>query len=64
MTFPSSKVFHRRKAKKPTRKPDGECRWFLLCKNEAVTTKEHPFLGAVPICQSCDDKLKRIEGKK
>lgn len=36
------------------------CEWFLLCKNEAVTTEPHPILGDVPICQRCADKVKRI----
>ena len=40
------------------------CRWFALCDNIAVTTKPHSILGAVPICQRCLNKLKRIETGK
>lgn len=31
----------------------GECRWFLMCHNSAVTTLTHPILGDVPICDRC-----------
>ena len=33
------------------------CQWFALCDNEATTTRPHPTLGDVPICESCDDKV-------
>ncbi len=34
-------------------KADGQCRWFLMCHNHAVTTLTHPILGNVPICDRC-----------
>lgn len=37
------------------------CKWFLLCENEATTTRSHPILGDVPICKRCDDKIAAIE---
>lgn len=38
-----------------------QCQWFALCENEATTTRPHPILGDVPICQRCDEKVARIE---
>jgi hypothetical protein len=35
-----------------------DCRWFLGCTREAVTTLEHPLLGSVPVCQRCYDFAK------
>lgn len=29
------------------------CEWFLLCANEATTTRPHPVLGDVPCCDRC-----------
>lgn len=40
---------------------DGECKWFLMCRNKATTTRKHPILGDVPICKRCNDKMDRIE---
>lgn len=36
------------------------CGWFLLCKNAATGTREHPTLGAVPICDRCNEKMDAI----
>jgi len=36
------------------------CEWFLLCENEATTTRSHPILGDVPICDRCDKKVENI----
>ena len=33
------------------------CEWFLLCENEADGTVHHPFIGWVPTCKRCADKL-------
>lgn len=38
------------------------CAWFLLCKRAATTVREHPVLGAVPICAACDAKVARLDG--
>lgn len=32
------------------------CHWFARCVNQAMTTRNHPILGDVPICTRCDDK--------
>lgn len=37
------------------------CQWFALCIRAATTTREHPVLGAVPICSECDAKIRRLE---
>lgn len=46
--------------------PDNEtpqCQWFALCPNDATTTRHHPILGDVPICDRCDDKVTRLGEK-
>jgi hypothetical protein len=42
------------------RKAKTECRWFLRCENPATTTRKHPILGDVPICERCNSKMKEI----
>lgn len=44
-------------------KTENTCQWFITCERKAVTTREHPILGRVPICQRCDNKMTRIEAK-
>lgn len=39
----------------------GPCRYFALCENDAVTTVPNRFVGPVPTCQRCLDKVARIE---
>jgi hypothetical protein len=41
-----------------------KCQFFLRCKNEATTTREHPILGTVACCVRCAtwyDELMRQE---
>ena len=38
----------------------GPCMWFALCTNDATTTRPHPILGNVPICDRCDAKVDQI----
>lgn len=33
------------------------CEWFAMCDREAATTRSHPVLGEVPICDRCDRKF-------
>lgn len=35
------------------RKLANVCAWFALCDRPAVTTVQHPILGAVPCCARC-----------
>ena len=37
------------------------CRWFLHCSRIATTTREHPILGEVPICSTCNERVERGE---
>lgn len=39
------------------------CAWFALCDREAVTTRGHPILGAVPIRARCNGSLRAVEGR-
>ena len=32
----------------------GECQWFMNCHRPAVTTRKHPILPDVPICDKCN----------
>lgn len=32
----------------------GTCLWFATCPNPATTTRPHPSLGDVPICDRCE----------
>ena len=41
-----------------------QCQSFILCSNEATTTIPNPRVGDVPSCQSCKDKMIRIESLK
>jgi hypothetical protein len=36
------------------------CQWFALCENVATTTRPHPVLGDVPICDRCDEKVENL----
>lgn len=40
---------------KPEAEWIGYCEWFAGCRNQAATTRRHPVLGDVPICDSCDE---------
>lgn len=37
-----------------------KCSWWALCPNAATTTRPHPILGDVPICDSCDEKVEAL----
>lgn len=39
------------------------CHWFAKCVRPANGVRKHPVLVEVPICQSCDDKIARINGE-
>lgn len=39
------------------------CGWFAHCFNDATTTREHPVLGAVPICDRCDGMVERFSDR-
>jgi len=39
------------------------CQWFLMCFNIATTTRTHPILGEVPICDRCNKKAERLASK-
>lgn len=39
------------------------CSWFLLCQNKATRIRQHPTLGGVPICQSCDELIARLQNE-
>jgi len=36
------------------------CQWWALCDREAVGTRQHPILGAVPICLRCWEKVEAL----
>lgn len=36
------------------------CAWFLKCDNLATTTRRHPILGNVPICERCNNKVENL----
>lgn len=36
------------------------CRWWALCDQEADGTRQHPILGAVPICPRCREKVEAL----
>lgn len=44
-----------------TREPAQLCAWFALCARRATATRDHPVLGAVPICRQCDAKVEWLE---
>lgn len=33
------------------------CEWFALCANQTTKATTHPILGAVPICDSCAERM-------
>lgn len=39
---------------------DDTCGWFALCNNEATTSREHPVIGSVPICEQCNAKVEAL----
>jgi hypothetical protein len=40
------------------------CEWWARCEYPATTTRRHPILGDVPICERCTRKLQRIESER
>lgn len=39
------------------------CQWFAYCENKATTTRPHPVLGDVPICDRCNEKIRALDAK-
>lgn len=39
------------------------CEWYTLCGDEATTTRPHPILGSVPICERCDTLIDRLDAQ-
>lgn len=37
------------------------CEWFAGCGNDAMTTRPHPILGSVKICDRCEAKVSQLE---
>lgn len=46
--------------------PPGEaairCEWFGWCDRRAVVYVSHPFLGSVPTCDRCEQRVRRADG--
>lgn len=38
------------------------CQWWATCTNDAALERDHPILGAVPICYDCNDRCDKLEG--
>lgn len=38
----------------------GQCQWWALCGGDAITTRSHPILGEVPICDRCHQKAEAL----
>lgn len=36
------------------------CQWFLHCTRKHTKRREHSSLGWVPICDSCDQKVRDV----
>jgi len=39
------------------------CQWFARCTRIATRTRQHPILGAVPICRQCDQNIEAMDAK-
>lgn len=42
----------------------GTCLWFATCPNPATSTRPHPSLGDVPICDRCDALCANLNQEK
>jgi len=41
-----------------------QCMWVLLCDNLATTTRPHPILGDVDICDRCNTNAERLSSPR
>lgn len=47
----------------PTRPGEAavRCEWFAWCDRQAVVEVSHPILGGVPVCDRCEQRIRRAD---